>query len=272
MPVPDVDLTPDRILLTDRVAVVTGAAQGIGAATAVALATFGADVAICDMQGEKLPAVVAAIEATGRRCLSAELDVRDAEAVDAFLGDTHAQLGAIDILVNNAGGGFWADFGSVSAKGEQTLIAENFGTVTNCIRHGVERMNDGASIVNVTSVEAYHAAPGFAVYSAMKAAVQQFTQTMALELGGRGIRVNAIAPDQTPTPGDQGLAEDSGALIPGLEPTPLRRHGAPEECAAVICFLASDMASFVTGSTIPVDGGTIAASAWKVRTDGTFGM
>ena len=211
-------------------------------------------------------------EATGRRAHATGLDVRDAEGVKAWLKEVHDELGPIDVLVNNAGGGFHSLFAGVSPKGEAVLIAENFGTVTNCVRHGVELMNDGGAIVNVTSVEAYHAAPGFAVYGAMKAAVEQFTKSLAMELGDRGIRVNCIAPDMTPTPGDRGLAAESNAMMEGLHPTPLRRMGSPEECAAVIVFLASDMASFVTGSSIPVDGGTIAAAAWKVRDDGTFAM
>jgi len=262
----------DRIRLTDRVAVVTGAAQGIGAATAVLLAELGADVALCDMQGDVLPETTAAVEATGRRAHAEVLDVRDADAVEEFMAATHDTLGPIDVLVNNAGGGFHALFEGVSPKGEHTLIAENFGTVTNCVRHGVPRMRDGGSIVNVSSVEAYHAAPGFAVYAAMKAAVQQFTQSLAMELGGRGIRVNCVAPDMIPTPGDASLAEASDPMIEGMHPTPLQRMGTAEECAAVIGFLASDMASFVTGSSLPVDGGTVAAAAWKVRTDGTFAM
>ena len=266
------DLTPDRVLLTDRVAVVTGAAQGIGEATAVALARFGADVAICDMNLEPLPDVAKAIEAEGRRCVTEVLDVRDDEPVKEFLGRVADELGSIDVLVNNAGGGFWSTFDGVSPNGETALVRENFGTVTNCVRHGVPFMNDGGAIVNVTSVEAFHAAPGFAVYAAMKAAVHQFTQSLALELGGRAIRVNCVAPDMIPTPGDDALSTEAGALIDGLHPTPLRRMATPDECASVIVFLASDMASFVTGSTIPVDGGTVAAGAWKVRQDGSFGL
>ncbi|MCQ3807219.1 MAG: SDR family NAD(P)-dependent oxidoreductase [Acidimicrobiaceae bacterium] len=265
-------LTPQSVLLTDRVAVVTGAGQGIGEATALALARFGADVAICDMHGDRLPSVAAAIEETGRRCHTTELDVRDSAGVDRWLGSVVTELGAIDVLVNNAGGGFHSLYSGVSPKGEGVLIAENFSTVTNCVRYGVDRMNDGASIINVTSVEAYHAAPGFAVYAAMKAAVEQFTKSLALELGGRGIRVNCIAPDMTPTPGDRSLSEASSAMIDGMAPTPLRRMGSADENAAVVVFLASDMASFVTGTSIPVDGGTIAAAAWKVRDDGTFAM
>lgn len=258
--------------MDDRVAVVTGAAQGIGKATALALADLGAHVAICDFLEDGLAQTAAEITERGRKVHSANIDVRDADAVDTFMAHTHDTLGAIDILINNAGGGFWSPFAKVSANGERALVAENFGTVTNCVRSGLDRMNDGASIVNVTSVEAFHSAPGFAVYAAMKAAVQQFTQSLAVELGHRAIRINCVAPDMIPTPGDAELGEDSGALIDGLHPTPLQRWGSPEECASVICFLASDLSSFVTGSSLPVDGGTVAAGSWKVRLDGSFGM
>ena len=265
-------MEPSQILLTGRVAVITGAGRGIGRATALAFADLGANVALCDMLEEELADTAAEAESRGATVIAESFDVRDAERVDAFMGRVHAEVGPVDVLVNNAGGGFWAPFTDVSAKGEQALVSENFSTVTNCVRAVTPLMADGGSIINVTSVEAFHAAPGFAVYAAMKAAVQQFTQSLAVELGGRNIRVNCVAPDMIPTPGDEGLALDSGALIPGLQPTPLGRTGTPEECATVIVFLASDLASFVTGSTIPVDGGTVAAGSWKVRDDGTWGM
>ena len=153
------DLSPDSVLLTDRVAVVTGAARGIGAATALALARFGADVAVFDKDPTLLPDVVQQVEAVGRRCVSDMLDARDDDAVAAFLQRVHDELGPIDVLVNNAGGTFRARFDDVSPKGEHTLIRENFSTVTNCVRHGIPLMSDGGAIVNVTSVEAHHAAP-----------------------------------------------------------------------------------------------------------------
>lgn len=266
------DPSPDSILLTDRVAAVTGAGRGIGAATAVALARFGAHVAAFDKDPTHLPEVVEQIEASGRRCVFDVLDGRDDDAVAAFLRRTHDELGPIDVLVNNAGGTFRARFDDVSAKGEHALIRENFSTVTNCVRRGVPLMSDGGSIINVTSVEAFHAAPAFGVYAAMKAAVQHFTKTLAVEYGHRGIRVNCVAPDMMPTPGDAALAEAGAHMIEGTFPTPLRRMGAAQECAAVIVFLASDMAGFVNGTSIPVDGGTIASGNWKTRLDGTFGL
>ena len=261
-----------QLMLTGKVAVVTGAARGIGKATALAFADLGATVAVCDLLKDELDETVNELRSKGTDAYGEVIDVRDGEAVTAFFAAVSEALGSVDVLVNNAGGGFWAPFDQVSEKGESVLIRENFGSVTNCVRASLPILNDGASIVNVTSVEAYHSAPGFAVYAAMKAAVQQFTQSLAVELGSRGIRVNCVAPDMIPTPGDAGLADDSGALIDGLQPTPLGRKGTAEECAAVICFLASDMSSFVTGSSIPVDGGTVAAGSWKVRDDGSWGM
>ena len=134
-------------------------------------------------------------------------------------------------------------------------------------------MEDDSSIIYTGSVAGSgitHA--GSAVYAASKAAGAYLVRASAIENAPRGIRVNCVAPDMIPTPGDAGLADDSGALIDGLQPTPLGRKGTAEECAAVICFLASDMSSFVTGSSIPVDGGTVAAGSWKVRDDGSWGM
>jgi NAD(P)-dependent dehydrogenase (short-subunit alcohol dehydrogenase family) len=128
-------------------------------------------------------------------------------------------------------------------------------------------MPDGASIVNVTSIEAFRAAPGFSIYSAMKAAVEQLTRTLALELAPRRIRVNCVAPDAIPTPGDHELAQSVGAMSDYAIVVPLGL-GTPEDCAAVIAFLAGDLARFVTGSTVHVDGGTDAARGWRRRADG----
>lgn len=267
------DLTPAAIRLDGRWAIVTGAARGIGKGIALTFARFGADVAVCDRDADGLAATVAEIAALGRDAPMAVLDVRDDPAVAAWLdGVAERAAGRVDVLVNNAGGGFHAPFLDVSAKGELALIRENFTSVTSFVRHTVPHMTAGGSIINITSIEAHRAGPGFAIYSAMKAAVANLTQSLSMELAPRRIRVNCIAPDAIPTEGDAGLGADSGALTPGFQLTSWPETGSVLDCAAAAVFLASDLARFITGSTIHLDGGNLAAAGWKVRDDGSFGL
>lgn len=279
---PDIRNSPGPLDPTDPglkglVAVVTGAAQGIGAAAALALARGSVDLAICDRDLDRLIETADAARSMGRRVVARKLDVRDEDAVRSFLQDAHSQLGRLDILVNNAGGGFWAPFLDIRPKGQVALIEENFSSVTHVVRHGVPLMSDGGSIINVTSVEAFRAAPGFAVYAAMKAAVEQLTRSLALELSDRRIRVNCVAPDAMPTPGDAALAaavsggarnaEDAYARYGASLPLGL---GTPDDCAGPIVFLAGSLSRFMTGTTLHVDGGSSAASGWRRSPDGVW--
>jgi 3-oxoacyl-[acyl-carrier protein] reductase len=264
-------IAPADVSLEGRVAIVTGGAQGIGEGVAAGLASFGADVAVCDRNADGLDRVASAIEQLGRRCFTSVMDVRDSDAVASFVSETVSRLGGLHVLVNNAGGGFFASFLDVNAKGQTALVNENFTSVTDFVRCAVPVMADGGSIVNVTSIEAFRAAPGFAVYAAMKAGVEQLTRSLALELSHRRIRVNTIAPDAIPTPGDTGLAT---AVGPGGDPDygwkiPLGL-GTPDDCAGAVVFLASDLSKWITGTTIHVDGGSMAASGWRRRPDGVF--
>jgi NAD(P)-dependent dehydrogenase (short-subunit alcohol dehydrogenase family) len=256
-------LGPDDVRLDDRVAIVTGAAAGIGRATAVALARFGADVAICDRDADQLAAAAAEVQTTGRRALPGVLDVRDQGQVSAWLGEVADTFGHVDVLVNNAGGGFRAAFLDVNDKGQDALVRENFTSVTSFIRGAVPLMPEtGGSIVNVTSIEAHRAGPGFAVYSAMKAAQANLTKSLALELGPRMVRVNCVAPDVIPTPG---IGADMGVR------TPLPRAGHVDDIAAAVVFLANPaLSGFVTGTTIHVDGGNRAAGGWHRQPDGSY--
>ena len=254
-------VTPEGARLDGRVAIVTGAAAGIGEATALALAAFGADVAVCDRDADGLADTAAALAATGCRVVSEVLDVRHDEAVHAFVARVTAELGRLDILVNNAGGGFAAPFLDVSTKGQDALIRENFSSAASFIRAAAPHLGTGSAIVNVTSIEAHRAGPGYAVYSAMKAALANLTKSLALELGERRIRVTCVAPDVIPTPG-------IGVELPVT--TPLLYAGRPTDVAHAVLYLASDAAAFVTGTTLLVDGGNAAAGGWHRADDGGF--
>jgi 3-oxoacyl-[acyl-carrier protein] reductase len=253
---------PESILLGGHTAVVTGAAVGIGEAVALALARFGAALALCDRDQHGVEQTAHAARALGAPVVTGVLDVRDAEAVDAFVTGPVAEAtgGRVDVLVNNAGGGFAAPFLDVSPKGQDALVRENFTSVCSFLRATVPLMTDGGSVVNITSIEAHRAGPGFAVYAAMKAAVANLTKSLALELGARRIRVNCVAPDVIPTPG---TGELEGR-------TPLTRPGHVDDVAGAVVFLAGDLSSFVTGTTIHVDGGNWAAGGWRRQADGSF--
>lgn len=260
---------PESILLTDRVALITGAARGCGFAIAETFARFGARLVVCDRDADALAAALPVLSAAGDDPpTSAVLDVRDDEAVSALLATVAGAHGRLDVLVNNAGGTFHAPLLDVSTKGEAAVVAENFGQVTALVRGAVPLMDGGGAIVNLTSIEAHQAAPGFAVYAAMKAAVASLTRTLALELAPRAIRVNAIAPDAVPTPGEDGLRESvlAAPAAAGFEPAvlpPLGHFGTPDDVAAAAVFLASDQSRFVTGTTVHVDGGNWAAGGWR---------
>ena len=146
------------------------------------------------------------------------------------------------------------------------LIAENFTQASHLIRRCVPTMPDGSTIVNVTSIEGHQGAPGFAIYAAMKAALESLTKSLALELAPLGIRMNTIAPDGCQSAGEDGAREQ---LLEGgvpFEPAylpPLGRFGTTDDAAAAILFLASDMSRYITGTTIHLDGGNRAAAGWR---------
>jgi NAD(P)-dependent dehydrogenase (short-subunit alcohol dehydrogenase family) len=214
---------------------------------------------MCDRDADGLAATAEGVEKIGRTAMSAILDVRDGDAVREWV----ASLDPVDVLVNNAGGGFRSSFLDINDKGQDALVRENFTSVTNFVRACAPRMPvDGrGSIINITSIEAHRAAPGFAVYSAMKAAVANLTQSLALEFGARQIRVNCIAPDVIPTPG-------IGGEMPVKTPLPVAGH--VDDVAGAVIYLASSLSRFVTGTTIHVDGGNVAAGGWGRTADGSF--
>jgi len=269
-------MQPSDILLTDRVAVITGGGGGIGRAIALACAAMGADVVVADIVPERCEETVARIRELGRRGLGVPCDVMDTEQVRALVARADAAFGRIDILVNNAGGVSARPFLEQSERSWRRHIDINLVSMlaaTHAAAPVMIRGGRGGAIINVTSIEASRAAPNFAVYAACKAGMVSFTRTMALELSAHGVRVNAIAPDHTITPGGMGNRE--GPVDPSVWRTrtpeqrdawarliPMGREGVDDECGRVAVFLASRMSDYVTGAVIPVDGGTWASSGW----------
>ncbi len=239
--------------LKEKVAVVTGGASGIGLATVKRFAQAGANVVIADItESSKL-----AKEVNG---LFIKTDVTQEEQVKALMAQTAEAYGRIDIVINNAGGGEGS-----GPNFMQYLPAEDFEAgyrlnlmgVVFGIKHSVDHMTDGGSIVNTASVAGYQGAPTYAPYVASKAAVIGVTRTAALELAARNIRVNCVCPGTVDTPmayGDEVQAELKIATMM----MPLGRLCKPEEVAALFHFLCADDCPFITGQAICIDGGMTA--------------
>ena len=245
----------DQFGVAGRNAIVTGASQGIGRTIAERLAADGANVAICSRAEERIDPVADGIREDGGTALAVECDVRDTDAVDAFVEGSVEEFGGVDVLVNNAGGEFVAAFEDISENGWKSIVDLNLHGTRHCTQAAGEYMRegDGGCIVNVSSVNGQHPAPNESHYGAAKAAIIRLTETLAVEWAGDGIRVNCVAPGLVQTPGvakTLGIREES---MPPREAVD-RRIGHTEDVADVVQFLASDAAAFITGETVTVEG------------------
>lgn len=270
--------------LDDQVAVVTGGGGGIGRAIALALSAVGAHVVIGDIIEERCTETVSRISALGGEALGIPTDVTDTEQVRHLIDRAKEALGRIDILVNNAGGVSPKPFLEQSERSWRRHIDLNFVSMLAATAAAVPVMIEGGrggAIINVASIEASRAAPQYAVYAACKAAMLNFTRSAALEFADHGIRVNAIAPDYTITPGLHGNVRGPVDPSQWRQPSPaqeeatarripLQRPGVDSECGSVAVFLASAMSSYITGAVIPVDGGSWASSGWLRNREGKW--
>jgi NAD(P)-dependent dehydrogenase (short-subunit alcohol dehydrogenase family) len=252
----------ERLNMTGKVAIVTGAGRGLGRATAVSLAEAGAAIVIAERDQETGPGAERALRQAGHTALWLEVDVRDADAIQAMVAAASERFGRIDVLVNNAGGTFVAPALEIRERGFMTVLNLNLTSAWLCSQAAARRMSaagHGGSIVNISSMSAFIGSQNTVPYGTAKAAVVGLTRALAAEWGGYGIRVNAVAPGSMATEGAALMAERYQAAadraLSHEHLIPLGRKGRPEEIGSVVVFLASELASYVTGQTLLVDGG-----------------
>jgi 2-hydroxycyclohexanecarboxyl-CoA dehydrogenase len=243
-----------------HVAIVTGAGRGIGAAIAARLAQAGCAVAVCDVDAALAEASAGRLAAQGARALALAVDVSQREAVEAAVGRVAAALGPADVLVNNAAIDVIQPFLESEPETWQRILAVNLVGTFHCCRAVLDGMiaRGGGRIVNLGSDAGRVGSSGEAVYSASKGGVIAFSKALARELARHSITVNCVCPGPTDTALFAQVGEYSEKLSAALERSiPLRRIGQPDEVAALVAFLASDDARYITGQTISIDGGLV---------------
>lgn len=241
--------------LADKIALVTGGSTGIGLASAQELAAQGAKVYITGRRQEELDAAVALIGSSAKGIRADASVLSDLDTVFATIA---SESGRLDILFANAGGGDMMPLGAITEEHFDRIFGTNVRGVLFTVQKALPLLTQGASVILTGSTAAVKGTANFSVYSASKAAVRNLARSWALDLQGRGIRVNVVSPGPVRTPGLGGLVAEEhrqglfDALAAGV---PLGRLGEPEEVAKTVAFLASDDASFINAAEIYVDGG-----------------
>ncbi|HEU4480980.1 MAG TPA: SDR family NAD(P)-dependent oxidoreductase [Actinomycetota bacterium] len=254
-------MSTELFSLKGKVAIVTGASRGIGRAIALGFAEAGADVAVAARSVDDLETLAKEIDAAGARALVVPTDVRERSAIQELVDRTVEELGPLDVLVNNAGGSnFMSPIVSLRPEGWEKIRSLNFDSVFHATQIGAQAMlaTGHGSIIQIASVAGIQGAQGLSFYSAAKGGVRLMTQAVAKELAGSNIRVNSIAPGWIDTPLNEWMTSDEGTLKAAEGMIPMGRIGKAEEIVGAAIYLASEASSFVTGTTLVVDGGQTA--------------
>lgn len=266
---PEVKALPELFNLSGRTAIVTGGSRGIGLGIAYRLAEAGANVVIASLDGDESVASAQELSDKGWNVRGVAVDVSQEKDVVRMMQFAVDAFGSVDILVNNAGIFPSMPIAQMRKEDFEKIIAVNLVGVFLCTKYASEQMirqGKGGNIINISSIDALHpSAVGLAHYDASKHGVWGFTKNSALELAAHRIWVNAIAPGAIATPGvaemqkaTAGAAVDMTKVLEGfLNKIPMHRMGEPDDIGKVALFLASDMASYMTGSQIVVDGGVL---------------
>ena len=261
-------MSEERISLREKVAIVTGGGAGLGRGIAEAFGSLGACVVVVEKDPERAQDVDDWFESRGLPHRVHTMDVEDGERIGPLIAEVEAELGRIDILVNNVGDhcGLTKPF-LRSTEEEWTKLYDvnllHVFRMTQAVLPVMRAGKRGGSIINLSTIEAFRGIPMGAVYSAFNAGITGFTKSLALEFGRDGIRVNAIAPETSETEQvkvRQWVPEEYHDHF--RDWIPLGRFGTPRDAAGCAVFLASDLSSWVTGTTIHLDGGALAAGGW----------
>jgi NAD(P)-dependent dehydrogenase (short-subunit alcohol dehydrogenase family) len=256
--------------LTGKVALVTGGGAGIGRRIAESFTAYGARVAVIEIDAARADAVRASL---GPDALVVTGDADNIETVAGAMAEIEARFGRLDILVNNVGDFLMIrdKFGDTTEEQWDALYRVNLRNMFVVTRAAIPllRKAGGGSIINVSTIEAFRGIPNHAVYATFKAGITGFTQSLAVELGPKNIRVNAIAPETTNTEQVKATSRVPAANKEHLPRWfPIGRFGEPSDCAGAALFLASDtLSGWVSGTTIHVDGGALAAGSWLRMAD-----
>lgn len=247
-----------NITFENKTVVITGAAGGIGSAMARRFAEDGAVVALCDLKGAVSAAE--ALRAEGYSAYGYEFDITDREAVKTAMETIAAECGGkLDVLVNNAGINVGPDqrkhVDEFSDQWWDAILKVDLDGTYNCTKAAIPYMPEGSAIVNISSIVGMVPLRNQCAFTAAKAAVINFTKAIAMELAPRGIRANVVCPGTVGIAITNRLWQNNAAMEGLLSHIPMGRQGAPLEIANAVAFLASDLASYITGAELPVDGG-----------------